>query len=139
MYEFKLFYFSYDYLWSTESYHLINDLNHSKMWTAGLILNDFFEDLRQNRLVYWFRKNFVNVVMPSFHNKFLFYMAGACNYHWLWHLIKTIKVSDLICSLVAIHNRHANIGNNQTIYMCTFQIRIFYFFKSLHTIVGSIY
>lgn len=65
-------------------------------------------------------------------------MSSASYYQRLRNFVESIEFSNLTGALIPIHHWHADVCNDQTINVLSRNVRVFYLFKCLKAIVGSI-
>ena len=76
---------------------------------------------------------------PGFLNVGFFDVACDGNDHWLSHLVLAVEVSDLFGFLEAIHDRHADVCQNQAIDVRALLEAILDFFEGFEAIIRSVH
>ena len=103
-----------------------------------MVNNDFVDDFGKYVDVDRLRQNFVNIVEPCLFDELLFNVAGACDDERLRHLIDPVEFSDALRDLVTVHDRHANVRDNESVDVLTSGKGVPHLVKALQAIIGSV-
>ena len=76
----------------------------------------------------WFAQNLVNIMTPSFLNKFISRVTCHCNYKGLRLLMLSQVIANLVACFIAIHYRHLAVHEDKTIRDIPFNMSFFHQF-----------
>ena len=102
---------------------------------SGEISQQIFQDL----WIHWLRNNFINLMRPCLLDEFLLNVTSASHNHRLVHICLPVERANLLAQLISVHDRHANICQNQSVHVSASLEAQLHFCESFQTVVRSVH
>lgn len=93
-------------------------------------VHDIVEDVLQDGQLNGLWQDLVNFVAPRLFDVFFFDVPRTSHNHWLGHVLRSIKVSDLFRRFKAVHDWHADVRQYQAIDVLPILQGVFDFLQS---------